>query len=87
MPVITPMGVPKPVAKATMTTSLLSTGSAMLASTTEGPAREFILAIGNAVGIHAAIKPWFNSLAIEIPQGDTRIHTHREQVVNDPAST
>jgi hypothetical protein len=67
-------------AKATLTTSLMSTGSAMLASATDGPARQFILAAGNAVGIHAAIKPWFDSLATAIPQGDARIRAHREQV-------
>ncbi len=70
-------------AKATLTTSLMSTGSAMLASTTDGPAREFILAMGNAVGIHAAIKPWFDSLVTEIPQGDAAIRAHRERVVNE----
>lgn len=70
-------------AKATLTTSLLSTGSAMLASTTTGPARRAILALGNAVGIHAAIKPWFNSLVTEIPQGDARIQAHRRQVVSN----
>jgi hypothetical protein len=71
-------------AKATLTTSLMSTGSAMLASATDGPARQFILAAGNAVGIHAAIKPWFDSLASAIPQGDARIRAHREQVAGNP---
>jgi hypothetical protein len=69
-------------AKATLSTQAWSTASAMLASTTNGPAREFILAMGNAVGIHAAIKPWFDSLVTEIPQGDAKIRAHREQVVN-----
>ena len=69
-------------AKATLTTQAWSTASAMLASTTDGPARQFILAMGNAVGIHAAIKPWFDSLITEIPQGDKKIEAHRAQVAS-----
>lgn len=69
-------------AKATLTTSTMATGSAMLASSIHGPAREFVLAIGNAVGIHAAIKPWFNAVTTAIPQGDARIRALRDAVVN-----
>jgi len=64
-------------ARATMNTSLWSTASAMAASTTEGPARNVVLALGNGIGIHAAVKPWFDALAGTIPQGDKAIRERR----------
>jgi hypothetical protein len=73
-------------AKATMTTSLMGTLSAILASTTEGPARRIILALGNGVGIHAAVKPWFDALASNIPQGDQAIREHRLGLANTQAA-
>lgn len=69
-------------AKSTRTTSLISTLSAMAATTTEGPARRVILAVGHTIGIHAAIKPWFDALAVTIPHGDTGVRDHRQEVAN-----
>lgn len=72
----------KLMAESTAVTSLMSTGSAMLASATEGPARRAVLALGNAIGIHAAIRPWFNALANDIPAGDNAMRAERQQHVN-----
>jgi len=69
-------------AKATATTTAMSTASAMLASATEGVARRSVLAIGNAVGIHAAIKPGFDALARGIPAGDIAMRARRQELVN-----
>jgi hypothetical protein len=74
-------------AKSTAMTTGMSTASAMLASATEGPARRAVLAVGNAVGIHAAIKPWFNALVRDIPAGDNAMKAQRQETVNKPAAT
>lgn len=72
----------KLMAESTAMSSLMSTGSAMLAGATEGPARRAVLALGNAIGIHAAIRPWFNALASHIPVGDNAMRAERQQHVN-----
>ncbi|AXV77088.1 MULTISPECIES: type III effector protein [Ralstonia solanacearum species complex] len=72
-------------ASSTATTSLMSTGSAMLAGATDGTARRAVLALGNAIGIHAAIRPWFNALASHIPVGDNTMRAERQQYVNAQA--
>lgn len=73
-------------AKATATTELMSTLGDMAAGSTEGLARRGILAACNAIGIHAAVKPWFDALAI-IPDGDKAIEDHRTEVANRRVST
>ncbi|WP_275760876.1 type III effector protein [Ralstonia pseudosolanacearum] len=75
----------KLMAESTAMSSLMSTGSAMLAGATEGPARRAVLALGNAIGIHAAIRPWFNALASHIPVGDNAMRAERQQHVNAQA--
>ncbi|MHA6823528.1 type III effector protein [Ralstonia pseudosolanacearum] len=75
----------KLMAESTAMTSLASTGSAMLAGATEGPARRAVLALGNAIGIHAAIRPWFNALASHISAGDNAMRAERQQHVNAQA--
>jgi hypothetical protein len=73
-------------AKATAPTSAMATASAMLAGATEGVARRAVLAIGNAVGIHAAIQPGFDALARGIPAGDNAMRARRQELVNTKAS-
>ncbi len=69
-------------AASTATTTLMSTGSSMLASATEGAARRAVLAGGYSFGIHQAIVPWFNALASHIPAGDNAMRAERQQHVN-----
>lgn len=72
-------------AASTVVTSSMSTVSNMLASATEGPAQRAVLALGNAVGIHTAIKPWFDALARDIPAGDNTMRAQRQESVNAQA--
>ncbi len=72
----------KQMAASTATTTLMSTGSSMLASATEGAARRAVLAGGYSFGIHQAIRPWFNALASHIPAGDNAMRAERQQHVN-----
>jgi len=69
-------------AASTAVTNSMSTVSNMLASATEGPAQRAVLALGNAVGIHTAIKPWFDALARDIPAGDNAMRAQRQESVN-----
>ncbi|MGH1508211.1 hypothetical protein [Ralstonia solanacearum] len=75
----------KLMAASTATTTLMSTGSSMLASATEGAARRAVLAGGYSFGIHQAIRPWFNALASHIPAGDNAMHAERQRYVNAQA--
>lgn len=74
-------------AKATATTTAMSTASAMLGGATEGVARRTVLAIGNAVGIHTAIKPGFDALVRDIPAGDNAMRARRQEHVNTKAAS
>ena len=73
-------------AAATVATSAMSTVSTMLAGAVDGPAKRAVLALGNAVGIHTAIKPWFDSLAGGIPAGDNAMKAKRQESVNTQAT-
>ncbi len=75
----------KLMAASTATTTLMSTGSSMLASATEGAARRAVLAGGYSFGIHQAIRPWFNALASHIPAGDNAMRAERQRYVNAQA--
>jgi len=73
-------------AASTWKTNAASTVSSMLASTIESPATQrAALALGNAVGIHTAIKPWFDALATNIPAGDNAMRAQRQESVNASA--
>ncbi|MDR7149742.1 hypothetical protein J2W49_001697 [Hydrogenophaga palleronii] len=73
-------------AAATVGTSAAATVTNMLASAVEGPAQRAVLALGNAVGIHAAIKPWFDALAKDIPAGDNAMKAKRQESVDAQAT-
>ena len=73
-------------AAATVATSTMSTVSTMLAGAVDGPAKRAVLALGNAVGIHTAIKPWFDALAGGIPAGDNAMKAKRQESVNTQAT-
>lgn len=74
-------------AKATVTTTALSTATAALASTIDGPAKNAVLAVGNAVGIHAAVKPWFDAIAVTIPAADNKMKASQQERLAAQAST
>lgn len=77
----------KEMAYSTMATNTASTVSTMLASTIADPiGQRAALAIGNAVGIHTAIKPWFDALASDIPAGDNAMKAKRQESVNTQAT-
>lgn len=77
----------KEMANSTKVTNAASTVSTMLASTIADPiGQRAALAIGNAVGIHTAIKPWFDALASDIPAGDNKMKAQRQESVNAQAT-
>ena len=77
----------KEMAYSTMATNAASTVSTMLASTIASPAGQRVaLALGSSVGIHTAIKPWFDALASDIPAGDNAMKAKRQESVNTQAT-
>ncbi len=71
--------------KATTALGLISTVTAAVARPLAQADQRVAMAIGGAIGIHTAIKPWFDSSAKDIPAGDAKIKTNRLEVVNAQA--
>jgi hypothetical protein len=71
---------------ATRIMSLMSTAGALFANCTEGLARRGVLMAFNVIGVHFAIKPWFDSLATTIPQGDRDMRERRLEHVKEQAA-
>ena len=71
--------------KATTALGVISTVTAAVARPLAEADQRVAMAIGGAIGIHTAIKPWFDSSAKDIPAGDAKIKTNRLEVVNAQA--
>ena len=71
--------------KATTALGVISTVTAAVARPLAQADQRVAMAIGGAIGIHTAIKPWFDSSAKDIPAGDAKIKTNRLEVVNAQA--
>ena len=71
--------------KATTALGVISTVTAAVARPLAEADQRVAMAIGSAIGIHTAIKPWFDSSAKDIPAGDAKIKTNRLEVVNAQA--
>lgn len=71
--------------KATTALGVISTVTAAVARPLAEADQRVAMAIGGAIGIHTAIKPWFDSSAKDIPAGDAKIKTDRLEVVNAQA--
>lgn len=71
--------------KATTALGVISTVTAAVARPLAQADQRVAMAIGGAIGIHTAIKPWFDSSAKDIPAGDAKIKTDRLEVVNAQA--
>lgn len=73
--------------KATVQTAAYTAVSNLAAGATQGDmARRAVLAVGNALGIHAAIPRWFGALAQAIPGGDNAMHAQRLQIADANAA-
>lgn len=71
--------------KATTALGVISTATAAVARPLAEADQRVAMAIGSAIAIHTAIKPWFDSSAKDIPAGDAKIKTNRLEVVNAQA--
>jgi hypothetical protein len=70
-------------AKATTITGTATAITPFVAHQMPTPAlQSLVRTTGAAIGIHTAIKPWFDALATDIPQGDKRRHEARQAPVD-----
>lgn len=72
----------KAMAESTAALSLISTATAAVAKPLAEGDQRAAMAIGSAIGIHTAIKPWFTALAKDIPEGDAKIKANRQEAVD-----
>lgn len=71
--------------KATTALGVISTVTAAVARPLAEADQRVAMAIGGAIGIHTAIKPWFDSSAKDIQSFDAKVKTDRLEVVNAQA--
>ncbi|WP_230079299.1 hypothetical protein [Xanthomonas oryzae] len=71
--------------KSTAATTTISTVTSLVAQPMTNIDQRLALAIGNAVGIHTAIRPWFTALSKNIPARDNLHRQQRLDAVNRQA--
>ncbi|PPT94573.1 hypothetical protein XarbCFBP7408_13290 [Xanthomonas arboricola pv. guizotiae] len=71
--------------KSTTAATTISAVTGLVARPMSNGEQRIALAIGNAVGIHTAIRPWFRALSNDIPAGDNLSGAKRRRAVNRQA--